>query len=89
MIGVYEEEKCLIQKLMEWGIFYIRLDLKNMYGNLSIDLWNEVSGLDIECLKNRGYETDCAFHIYDFEQSGLSVYCEEIKAILSILMKII
>ena len=61
--------------------WYLRLTLKNITGNLSLNLTQKLSGLDIEdAAYCRGYEKIVRYRIVDFENSELSIYCEDLYA---------
>lgn len=59
----------------------LRLAMKNIAGNLSLNLTQKISGLDIEdAAYSRGYEKIVRYRIVDFENSELSIYCEDLFA---------
>lgn len=59
--------------------YKIRLGLRNVSGELGFSIGSKISGLEIKDMKMDGYENSVGFHIYDYENGEISIYCEEIK----------
>lgn len=59
----------------------IWLKLKNVIGDIKLHMTQSISGLNIRNLRKEcGFESGVGFHLYDFENEDISVYCEEIEA---------
>lgn len=74
---------CIDMTLTDYnGSHMIKLSLFNVRGQMSFDMVNGLfSGFAIDDISDRGYEKDCSFHIYSFEQDiYYDLYCERINA---------
>ena len=60
--------------------YKIRLLLKHISGEISIHVTEDIAGLNISNQSQDGYESSSRFHVYDFENHAVSIYCEEIEA---------
>jgi hypothetical protein len=60
--------------------YKIRLLLKHISGEFTIRVTEDIVGLNIRNLTGSGLESCNHFHIYDFENDAVSIYCEEIEA---------
>ncbi len=59
--------------------YRIALRLKNVSGRVEFVIGSRIAGLDIKDMRRDGYEKSVGFHVYDFEEDGLSIYCEDIE----------
>ena len=64
------------------GKYKIKLVLINARGELGFTIGNKISGFAIKDMKMDGYENEAGFHVYDYENGELSIYCEEIDVVL-------
>lgn len=62
--------------------YKIQFLLKNVHGDISFKISEPLSGFAICDMKEYGYEQDCRFRVYDFENGAFSVYCEDIEVVL-------
>ena len=62
--------------------YKIQFLLKNVHGDISFKISEPLSGFAICDMKEYGYEQDCRFRVYDFENGDFSVYCEDIEVVL-------
>lgn len=60
----------------------IRLLLRHLRGKISICIAGDIAGLAIRNVKDTNPEPGVRFHIYDFENDTISIYCEEIEVFL-------
>lgn len=61
--------------------FKIQLKLKNVTGDIKLHISQSIAGLNIRNLRKEcGFEQGAGFHLGDFENEDISVYCEEIEA---------
>lgn len=66
----------------ETELYKIQLYLKNVHGSISFNVSELLSGLTICDMKEYGYEPDCRYRVYDYENRDFSIYCEDIEAAL-------
>ncbi len=62
--------------------FKIRILLKNVNGEIFFSTFTQISFLVIHDLLNDGYELENRYRIFDIENNGFSLYCEDIEVSL-------
>lgn len=64
----------------EGGAWRVCLTLEGVTGTLSLELPCQLSGLAVEHTAARGYEARAHWHLWDFEDGGLSLWCQALRA---------
>lgn len=61
------------------GEVQLRLTLIHVTGEWSLAIGEAIAGLQILDTKEWGYQADARYHIRDFEEGGIDLYCRDIQ----------
>lgn len=61
------------------GEVQLRLTLIHVTGEWSLAIGEAIAGLQILDTKEWGYQADARYHIRDFEEGGIDLYCQDIQ----------